>query len=354
METYEEILERMKGKYTELSGANINDDSDLGIRMKVLAGEVFSLQNNVLWLKQQMFAQTAVGQQLDYIALERGIDRKLSVHSSGTLTFSRDTALSYDLEIPSGTICSTSGVNPIRVKTVSNAVLSAGELSVTVAAQSEEGGASKNTNTNTITVMITPPAGITSVTNETAFTGGLDAETDEELRSRIIDSYKNISNGTNCAFYKDQVLKYDGIYSASVVPKERGVGTVDIYLGAKGSLPSDELVAQIQSDLNNLREINVDVKVHKASSVPLAAGVQISIKDGYIYSEVEQECINNIEEYFNSLKVGEKFLIAGIGNAVYKVDGVENYSILSSISRDFPVTKKQLVIKGSIQISKEL
>lgn len=354
METYEEIFEKMKNKYTELSGSNVNDDSDLGIRMKVLAGEVFSLQNNIVWLKQQMFAQTAVGKQLEYIALERGINRKTSVCSTGTLKFSRDTALGYDIEIPSGTICSTIGVNPIRVKTTSDAVLSAGQLSVTVAAQSEEGGMSKNTNANTITVMVTPPAGINSVINEEAFTGGADAETDEELRSRIIDSYKNISNGTNCAFYKDQVLKYDGIYSASVIPKERGVGTVDIYVGAKGGVPSDELISQIQSDLNKLREINVDVKVHKASTIPLAAGVKISIKDGYVYSEVKEECINNIKEYFNSLKVGEKFLIAGIGNAVYKVDGVENYYILSSVSSDFPVTKKQLAINGSIQISEEV
>ena len=49
MESYEEILERMKNKFTELSGSNVNDDSDIGIRMKVLAGEIFSLQNNVNW-----------------------------------------------------------------------------------------------------------------------------------------------------------------------------------------------------------------------------------------------------------------------------------------------------------------
>ena len=42
MESYEEILERMKNKFTELSGSNVNDDSDIGIRMKVLAGEIFS------------------------------------------------------------------------------------------------------------------------------------------------------------------------------------------------------------------------------------------------------------------------------------------------------------------------
>ena len=65
METYGEILARMKAKFAELSGATVNDDSDVGIRMKVLAGEVLSLQSNAQWLKNQMFAQTASGVQLD-------------------------------------------------------------------------------------------------------------------------------------------------------------------------------------------------------------------------------------------------------------------------------------------------
>lgn len=351
MDSYEEILDRMKNKFTELSGAIVNDDSDVGIRMRVLAGEVFSLQNNVQWLQKQMFANTASGEQLDYIALERGINRKTALCSSGTLKFKREVALNYDIEIPEGTVCSTSGINPIRVKTTETAVLKAGELAVTVNAISEGSGTAQNTSAGTIKVLVTPPAGITSVENESAFTGGFDAETDDELRERILDSYKNVSNGTNCSFYKEQALKYDGIYSASVIPLERGTGTVDIYVAAKGGVPSDELVSKIESDINKLREINVDVKVNKATTIALAAGVEITLKDGYNYTEVKKECEDNITDYFNSLKIGEPFLVAAIGNAVYKVDGVKNYSILPSISTDRYMTSKQLAIKGSIQIS---
>ena len=56
METYNEILERMKENFLELSGFLPDDASDLGIRLRVLAGEIFSLNNNVQWLKNQMFA----------------------------------------------------------------------------------------------------------------------------------------------------------------------------------------------------------------------------------------------------------------------------------------------------------
>lgn len=353
MESYDEILERMRGKFAELSGASINDDSDVGIRMKVLAGEVFSLQNNVEWLKNQMFARTAVGEQLEYLALERGLTRKSAVHSVGTLKFMRDVALNYDLDIPKGTVCATNGIDPVRVVTIEGSVLKAGETSVTVAAQSENGGAMQNTGAETVKIMVTPPPGITAVINDDAFVGGMDAETDEELRERLMDSYKNVSNGTNSAFYKNFVLKYDGVYSASVAAKERGVGTVDIYVAAKGGAPSDELIEKIQAELSDARELNVDVQVNKAQLTEVAVGVQITTKPGYDYNDVKARCETSITEYFNTLKIGEPFLIAALGNAIYNVPGLENYYVMPSISIDRYMNPNQLAIKGSVQISRK-
>ena len=344
MENYEEILTRMKTKFAELSGITLKDDSDVGIRMKLLAGEILSLQRNVQWLKNQMFAQTASGTQLEYIAASRGITRKPATTSVGTLTFGRDTALNYDVEIPAGTVCSTSEAEPIRVKTTQTATLTAGMLSVTVPAQSEGGGSAQNTGIGSVKVMVTPPAAITSVTNEDAFTGGIDAESDEELRERIIESYKNISNGANSAFYKEQVLKHDEIYSASV-------GTVDIYVASRGGVPDDSVVTQLQTEITELRELNVDVQVKKADTIEVAVGVDISVKDGYSFDEIKQQCIDNIINYFNTLKIGEPCLVAAIGNAVYTVPGVENYYIVSSISTDRYMSETQLAVIGSIQIS---
>ena len=351
MERYDEIFERMKNKFCELSGTMIHDDSDVGIRMKVLAGEIFSLQNNIQWLKNQMFAQTAQGEQLDYLAAERGLNRKTALKSCGILKFMRETALDYDLEIPIGTVCATVGVEPIRVRTTAAAVLQAGELFVAVPAEAELGGAAQNTAAETVKIMVTPPAGITSVINEVAFVGGMDAESDEELRERLIDSYKNVSNGTNSAFYKAQVMSHDGIYSASVVAKERGVGTVDIYVAAKGGLPSEELLAEIQTEISQLRELNVDVLVKNAALVEIPVAVDVLVKTGFSFDEIKQLCIEKITEYFNTLKIGEPFLTAALGNAIFDVPGVENYYILSSVTTDRYVTAKQLAVRGSVQIS---
>ncbi|MFQ7061561.1 MAG: hypothetical protein ACLRQY_02295 [[Clostridium] leptum] len=67
-ETYESILSRMQDQFQELAGFPADDASDIGIRLKVLAGELFSACTNLDWLKRQVFPQTAQGIQLDYHA----------------------------------------------------------------------------------------------------------------------------------------------------------------------------------------------------------------------------------------------------------------------------------------------
>ena len=49
METYEEILGRMQGTFEELAGYPADDASDIGIRLRVLAGEVYSLTAAMDW-----------------------------------------------------------------------------------------------------------------------------------------------------------------------------------------------------------------------------------------------------------------------------------------------------------------
>lgn len=350
METYNEILTRMQDKFLELAGFSPDNASDIGIRLKVLASEIFSAGTHMEWLKNQMFAQTATGVQLDYHATARGLQRKSASKSNGSLVFSRGTVLDYDVEIPLGTLCSTADVAAVRFETTQNAVLKAGNVSVEVPAVAVDGSRISNVGINTITVLITPPAGIGSVKNTVAFTGGTDAETDIELRKRILESYSNISNGTNCAFYEQMALKYDGVHSASVVPLGRGPGTVDIYVAAKGGPTSDELIDKIQRDISALREINVDVLVKPAETFIVNVSAYIKVKPGYVFEEVRQACIDAITEYFLLLGIGERYLLMSVGDAIYHVDGVENYKFSSSGNIDVTPASGHLVTNDNITI----
>lgn len=106
---FEEIYTHMAAEYKTLAGVEPEDAADVSIRLKVLAGELYTVLCAAESLKLNCFPQTAAGEALDLHAEERGLVRKDAVKSVGTLTFSRRTALSYAAEIPAGTVCAASG-----------------------------------------------------------------------------------------------------------------------------------------------------------------------------------------------------------------------------------------------------
>lgn len=353
-ETYESILSRMQDRFQELAGFSADDASDIGIRLKVLAGELFSAYTNLDWLKRQVFPQTAQGVQLDYHAQQRGIERKGAVHSQGTLEFSRDTALLYDVTIPEGTVCATSQEGGLRFVTTRKGILKAGDFSVAVPAASEVGGSDTNAAAETIKVLVTPPPGVTAVINRDAFTGGADGESDEELRERVLESYRNIPNGTNSAFYREFALQYDSVYSASVVPRARGTGTVDVYVASRGDIPGKEVITQIQNDLNAVKEINVDVQVKGAEKVSVDIILYLVPKTGYDYSELKPLAEQALRDYMGGLSIGESVYMTKAVAVVYGIEGVEQCWPETALCHDVVVENSQLAVGGTIGVSPDV
>lgn len=56
---YELILSKMKEKFVSLSGINPDDASDIGIRLKLMAGEFLAIYKKIEFVKNQIFPQTA-------------------------------------------------------------------------------------------------------------------------------------------------------------------------------------------------------------------------------------------------------------------------------------------------------
>jgi uncharacterized phage protein gp47/JayE len=350
MYSYEEIMTRMQERFTELAGYSPDDASDIGIRMKVLAGEVYSVCSAIDWLKMQTFAQSAQGEKLDLRAQERGLARKQAFPAQGKLVFQRRTPLWYNAVIPVGTVCSTEGNAPLRYVTTQAAVLPNGALSVAVPARAETGGRTGNAQPGTVTVMVTPPPAIESVTNAEAFSGGEDSESDSELRSRLMQSYASISNGTNAAFYREAALRYEGVHSVGIVPREKGAGTVSLYLGGRGGVPSDDIIQKVQKDLNQLREVNVDVTVAPAQTVAVNIYVAVTPADTVGEQEAYDSCAHAIQDYFYTLSVGEPFVATALGVQIFSTGKIKNYAFSNAVTSDKKMNVNQLAVCGTVEV----
>lgn len=315
----------MKEKYELESETEIDEKSDVAIRLKVLAGEIYNAQVNFEWLKNQMFADTASGEYLDYIATQRGLQRKNAVKAQGEIIFSIPQAVEHNIIIPIGTVVATDDSSPIRFCTTEEGEISAGNTLVSVYAEAVNAGRSGNVKKNMATVGVSVPTEIETVRNPYAFTGGEDEETDNELRERIRSSFVNQSNGTNKAYYEKLALTVEGIAKASAVAQVRGSGTVNLYVCSSDGDADSSAIAKVQTIVSKERELNVDVKVYNAVSVSYDLSVKITAKNGYSESEVINACKTAFEKYINSIPIGGKFYLSALGKALLETDCVENY-----------------------------
>lgn len=351
MDSYEDILSRMKNKYKELTSLEIPELSDIDIRMKVLAGEIYNDEVNLEFLKRQMLASTATGTYLDYHAADRGIARKPAVKAKGEVRFITDDYAAQDIIIPAGTIVATSGENPVKFVTDEQATLHADSYYVTVKCTAQNGGLNGNVASNTINTIVTNVVGIDSVNNIWPFNGGNDVESDEPLRKRVLDTYKSVSNGTNKAYYKRLALSVEGVYSVNVVPGGRGAGTVDIYIATQNAGAPIELVDKVQSLMDREREINVDVRVYTAVVDLLTLGIFVTLKDGYSLETVQQNITQSVNEYINELEVGESVLEYPLSAAILKAEGVYDFSCNNLYPSVYFAEEDTLIVLNGIIIA---
>ena len=79
--------------------------------------------------------------------------------------------------------------------------------------------------------------------------------------------------------------------------------------------------------------------------------MSITLKPGYILSEVRSECQNVINEFFDNLSIGEQVIFAAIGQKVFEVEGVKNYSFDAGSDIDQLVDDDELAVIGTLSIS---
>lgn len=344
MKTVEELYSDMQADFTARTGMEITLGGDLSARLYAAAAQIYALYVQANWVNRQCFPQTAQGEYLDHHAQLRALERKTAVRAQGTVRFFGDPASTMERPIPAGTVCMTSGL--VRFQTTQDAVLAAGTSRVDVPAQAVEPGRCGNVIAGSICSLSAAPTGITGCTNPQAMSGGTDAEDDEQLRRRILDSFLRLPNGANSAFYEQSALSFDGVAAASALARNRGVGTVDVVVAATQGIPDQELLEQLNKHFRECREIAVDVCVLPPEPVPV--NIQVRIKS----ADMEQTALQVkqvLTEWFSGQQLGRNVLRAKLGSLIFDTDGVDNYTLIAPAD-DISISKVQLPVLGSVTV----
>ena len=325
MKTAEELYQEMTEVFARQTGMEAVA-GEAAVRMYALAAQVYGLYAELDWTRKQCFPQTATGEALDKHGFLRGLTRQAATKAEGKLRFSVQVAAGEDLPIPRGTVGLTAG--QVAFETVEEAVLSAGSLSVDVLAQAVEAG---------------------PCTNPAAFTGGREEEEDEAFRARILATYRQLPNGTNAAAYAQQTLAVEGVCAVNVLPKKRGLGTVDVVITSAGGVPGTALVEQVQGVLEEQREIAVDVNVMAPETVTVDLILSVKPKEGLLPGPVIDRVKAALRAWFDGSLLGQDVLLAQIGQKIFAVDGVANYQIQGPVN-DVTVERGQLPVLGKLSV----
>ena len=349
METYEQILSHMKEVYEQESGHSAEDVSDAGLRLRVMAGELYRLQTELSWLERQAFPQTAAGEWLDRHGEMRGVTRKAATHAKGEITFSRYLPLSFDLVIPKGTRCASTGSAPIEYETTEEAVLTAGNLSLTIPCQAVLSGPDGNIAAGYVNTLLTALTGINYVGNRVPFTGGREQETDEEYRGRVLSAYANIPNGTNAAYYRDVALSCEGVGSVGVIPRKDGNGTVGVYIWGEGEAPAQAVLNRVKEECEQRREMGVTVSVQAAAAKKIDVGVRIKLPDGGGMERAREDIQKAMTAYFAGLTVGSPVYLAALERVILNACPATKISFFVTM-RDYSGAQDTVPVLGTVTV----
>ncbi len=326
MREISEIYGQMLEVFEQKTGFAMEDTADLAVRLYAAAAQVQAAYVYCDWVLRQAFVQTAEAEFLEAHAAQRGLERKKGVCANGVLRFRVEQPRGQDVVIEAGTVCTTAGL--VRFVTTEEGTIESGSLYTDIPAVAEQVGAAGNVTAQAICNMPKAPVGVVGVTNPAAFTGGCDAEDDEQLRKRVADSFTRLPNGANAAFYEQRALSHDGVEAVTVLPRMNGIGTVGVVVSAAKGTDEQALLNEIHADLQSVREIAVDVSVLPPTARHVDVEVQIVPKRNVSAEEAAAAVETAVRGFFTGKLLGGSVYRAALGNAVYDTGMVENYVLI--------------------------
>lgn len=307
VQTYQEIYDELANGYRAIYGDDINLDADSpdGQRVAIEAQARLDLQTFGLTLYQQLDPDLAFGEAQNRIIKLAGIQRRPGTRSQVDvdITTDRPVTLSDDF-----TVEDILGQSWVTLSTID--ILSAGTTSVTLFSQNF---GSIEANASTVTSPVTFVTGVTSVTNPSAATPGVDEETAEELRIRrnkslrnpatstvggLFTALTNLANVTDLAVYENDTDVFDATLSLNAhsiwaiveggavdeiietIAKNKTGGT-----GLKGTV-SGTFVETLYKPDGDPYFITHEMSFDRPTEVDLHINVTVTRKDAAIPSDV--------------------------------------------------------------------
>jgi len=311
------LLEQISNEYDKTAGSFFFDTQ------QPLAIELEQIYTKLEGILLNGFATTALGSYLDKKVAEQGLIRKSATYAKGVVTIigNANAVINIGDKVSSET--------HIFTCLESRTIPEGGSISVNV--QCDTAGSVGNVPTGSIKTFPVTLSGITAVINSEALTGGYDAETDDELRSRYFDKVSAPVSSGNKYHYINWAKEAVGVGDVKVLPLWNGAGTVKvIIINSNGGVAESSLIDEVTDKIEQSRPIGASVTVESAVPIEIDVSATLVLQSNVLLEEVTPKIKGLIETYLKRTAFTQDYIsYAHIGGAILSVSGVMDYSDLT-------------------------
>ena len=272
---------------------------------------------------RRAFIQTSNSGFLDLRASEYGLERKQATKATASLTFTGTNGTA----IPQGFLVQT--VDGKQFRTVDPVTIAAG--TATVSAQAVDVDTPYNVAANTIVQIPIGLAGVSSVTNPNAASGGTSIETDEDFRTRILTTVRNPGSSGNVNHYIQWAMEIDGVGAVKVLPLWNGNGTVKVAVLDSNRLPAaTAIVDDVRTHIEANRPIGATVTVVAGSLSTVNVACDVTLDGTKTLAEATAAIRATIEDYFKDIAYQQTVVsYPKVSALILAVDGVADHTGLT-------------------------
>ena len=339
-------LSRMKARHTAYPA---EEGSFLHDAFAPVATEVDLLTDEVLPAAMDaIMVDTATGSDLDRVALAYGVFRKDAVAATGEVVFQGIAGTEIAQFVP----VSTSG-GRIFLTDATSIISSSGSVTVPIVAV--QPGAVGNVAAGSIVMIPIALAGVESVSNLAATQGGSDEEDDDSFRQRLLMRIQ-LPSASGCeADYVRWARDVPGVEGARCIGLWNGPGTVKVIIAGNDMQPADtETISRCSTYLESVRPIGAEVTVVSAQALAVDIAAAVTLASGYSLSLVQDAFAETVRTYLSEQAFAATYLsYARIGSLLLKVEGVEDYSLLTlnGTAGNIALSDEAVPVLGTVTLS---
>lgn len=160
------------------------------------------------------------------------------------------------------------------------------------------------------------------IENTSKFVGGVEIESDDQLRERILEQARNPATSGNEQDYINWCKEIDGVFNVTVRPLWNGPNTVKLIISDEDKQPLPEtIVTKCDEYIQSIRPIGANVTV----SNPSIFHVDVSIT---VYTSMNSEDIKNQIKYVtveNLKYCTDKIRLNSLGAEYLSIEGMIDY-----------------------------